>query len=239
MHQTWRDLLFMHWPIPAQRLRALVPDELPLDLFGGEAWITISPFVVTGLRLRGMPRIPGVSQFPELNLRTYVNVGGKPGVYFLDLDAGSRLAVAAARMAYRLPYHHAAMQVDIQDGWIVYRSRRKSGPEAEFVARYRPVGDRMLATPGTLDYFLVERYALYSVTRSGRIIRGEIDHPRWELQPAEVRVERNTIASAHQLPLPGIEPVLHFSRRQPTHVWPPIPVPHERPLGVPVMEPTM
>jgi hypothetical protein len=228
MRQSWRDVLFMHWPMPAAVLRRMVPEPLEVETFAGEAWISISPFVVTGLRLRGFPPLPGVSRFPELNLRTYVSYDGKPGVHFFSLDAGSRLAVLGARLAYRLPYHRASMHVTPIDGWIAYRSLRRGHEPAELVVRYRPAGERAIATPGTLDYFLTERYALYTVTGSGRVLRAEIDHPPWELQPAEAVIEHNTIASAHGLTLPDVDPVLHFARSQTTRVWPPVPLPLRR-----------
>jgi uncharacterized protein YqjF (DUF2071 family) len=229
MRQTWEDLLFMHWPVRRERLQPLMPPALPIDMFGGDAWVTISPFVVTGLRMRGLPPIPGLSRFPELNLRTYVTIDGKPGVYFFSLDAGSRVAVAAARLVYQLPYHHADMHVDHRDDWIVYRSQRRDS-DAALSGRYRPVGERAVARQGTLDYFLTERYALYTVTRTGIVLRGEIDHPPWELQPAEAEIDVNTLPLAHDLPALDTEPVLHFSRRQPTRIWPPLRVPMPAPI---------
>src|SRR5712692_899777 len=138
MEQTWNDLLFAHWPVSAKILRPLVPSALSLDAFDGQCWVAVAPFHMTGIRARGLPPIPGFSSFPELNVRTYVTVGGKPGVYFFSLDAGSRAAVWAARAAYRLPYFQARMKVGYDDGWVMYSSCRNS--DAIFAARYRPVG---------------------------------------------------------------------------------------------------
>jgi len=110
MAQTWNDLLFAHWPVAPNVLRALVPPELPLDTYDGTAWLAVTPFHMTGIRARGLPPIPGLSRFPELNVRTYVILDGKPGVYFFSLDVTSRMAVWGARTFYRLPYFHAHMR---------------------------------------------------------------------------------------------------------------------------------
>ena len=159
MTQRWSNLLFAHWPVDAGRLRALVPSPLSLDMFDGTAWISLTPFFLSHLRLRGFPPVPLVSAFPELNVRTYVTVGDKPGVYFFSLDAGSVLAVAGARTFYRLPYYRARMLVQKVGESFHYVSHRTHGgaPTADFVATYRPTGDAARSTPGSLDHFLTER----------------------------------------------------------------------------------
>jgi uncharacterized protein YqjF (DUF2071 family) len=193
MFQSWRELLFAHWPLPAEQIRPLVPQPLALDEFDGRGWIGITPFLLTDLRARGLPAIPGVSEFPELNLRTYVSFRGKPGIFFFSLDAASGTAVVAARAFYRLPYHRAEMTIAHREGWIEYLSRRSEG-DAEFVARYRALGEPFQPTPGTLEYFLTERYALYTVLRNGDVLRGEIHHSPWSLQNAEAHIAKNTLA---------------------------------------------
>jgi uncharacterized protein YqjF (DUF2071 family) len=220
MFQSWRELLLAHWPVPIEALRPLVPSELVLEEFNGSAWVGITPFRLTDLHPRYLPALPGLSEFPEMNLRTYVRVGDKPGVYFFSLDAASRLAVLGARASYRLPYHYAEMRIASRDGWIHYRSRR-TGEDAEFVGRYRPTGPVFQASPGTLEHFLIERYALYVVLRSGTILRGDIHHHPWPVQAAEATIERNTVAAAAGITLPDRPPVLHFAQRQDTLIWPP------------------
>lgn len=221
MGQTWERLLFAHWPVPADALRRVVPAQLPLDTFGGRAWIGVTPFVVRNLRLRGMPPVPGVSTFPEINVRTYVDVGGKPGIYFLSLDADSRPAVLAARRTYRLPYFRADISVrGLSDNGILYRATRRSrdGPSADFFARYAPAGAYLAASPGSLDRWLTERYCLYTLDRDQRVWRGEIHHPPWPLQPAKAEIERNTMAEPYRVALEG-DPLLHFSERQDVALW--------------------
>lgn len=218
MQQTWNDLLFAHWPVSQEQLRPLVPAELPLDTFGGQCWVAIAPFHMSGIRARFMPPLPGISALPELNVRTYVTYGGKPGVYFFSLDAASRLAVWGARTVYKLPYFFAHMHVQDRDGWIIYRSSRTNSP-AEFRGRYRPRGPVQLRAPGSLEHWLMERYCLYTVS-GGRVYRSEIHHPQWPLQDAEAEIQTNTMTAAAQIQLPSAIPLLHYSKKLDVLIWP-------------------
>jgi uncharacterized protein len=222
MFQSWQTLLFAHWRLEPGALRALVPAPLELDLHDGEAWVGVTPFRVAGLRLRMMPPVPGASEFPELNLRTYVRYGDRPGVFFFSLDAASRMAVAGARAFFRLPYRHAAMEMTTAGGWTSFRSER-SGGAALFTARYRAAGPASHAPAGSRDAFLTERYALFTVLRNGKVLRGDIHHVPWRLQPAEGEVSAERLAAAEGVVLPAEDPLLHFSERQDTVVWPPVP----------------
>ena len=224
MTQSWHDLLFAHWQVDAAALRARVPAQLPLDLFDGQAWVGVVPFDMTNVAPRFVPSVPGISAFPELNVRTYVTVDGKPGVYFFSLDAESSIAVALARQLLKLPYYVASMDVSREGGWVDYWSERHADADArpaEFEGRYRPVGDVYFAEPGTLDHFLTERYCLYNVEDSGRAYRLDIHHPRWPLQKAEAEITINTMAHAAGIELPDAPPLLHFARRQDMVAWAP------------------
>jgi uncharacterized protein len=218
MKQTWHDLLFAHWPLPPVVLRALVPAQLTLDTFDGECWIGVVPFRMSGIRARALPPLPGFSRFPELNVRTYVTQGGKPGVYFFGLDAANLPAVWAARASYHLPYFHAAMTSREQNGSIHYASRRHQG-SAEFRGSFRPVGEVRLPDKGYIEHWLTERYCLYT-TQRGHLYRGEIHHPPWPLQDAEAELEANTMANAAGISLPPSKPLLHFARHQEVLIWP-------------------
>jgi uncharacterized protein YqjF (DUF2071 family) len=219
MTQSWHDLLFAHWPVAVDVLRDLVPPGLELDLFDDRAFLGVIPFHMTNVAPRGVPAVPWVSAFPELNVRTYVRVADKPGIYFFSLDAGNPLAVLAARTLFHLPYFSAVMDVEHKDGFVYYTSRRSETP-AEFTARYRPTGPAANAKPGTLDYFLTERYCLYTLDSSFHLERLEIHHPPWPLQPAAAEIPENSMAVATGIRLPSMAPVLHFSRRQDMVAWP-------------------
>jgi uncharacterized protein len=223
MTQSWHDLLFAHWPIDREVLHSRVPPGLSLDLYDGQAWIGVVPFRMTNVAPRGVPALPWVSTFAEVNVRTYVTVDGRPGVYFFSLDAESALAVATARSLLHLPYYAARMDVRDEAGQIQYTSRRTDGDggPAELTARYRPVGLPANPLPGTLEYFLTERYCLYNVDDRFRAYRLEIHHLPWTLQQAEAEIELNTMAAAAGICLPDVAPLLHFSRRQDMVAWAP------------------
>ena len=189
MRQVWHDLLFAHWAVAAGALRPLIPPQLEIDTFGGNAWIGVVPFRMSGVRMRGPLGLRAFPPFPELNVRTYVVKDGKPGVWFFSLDAASALAVWGARRFFHLPYFLARMKCEESGGWIEYSSaREKSTVAAKLLGRYRPVGDAFVGELGSIEHFLAERYCLYTVDRRGRIILCEIHHPPWRLQVAEVEL---------------------------------------------------
>jgi uncharacterized protein len=219
MAQRWNDLLFMHWPVATNELRQLVPAGLELDVHQSTAWVSITPFYLSHLRARGLPPLPIASSFLELNLRTYVSIGGKPGVFFFSLDAASALAVMGARTLFHLPYFHAAMSARHEtDGTIAYRSARRSNA-ARLSVSYAPSGPVRLSEPGALDFWLTERYCLYAVDSKGHIYRAEIHHRRWPLQPARAELDENTLAAAAGIDLPPILPRLSFARDLDVVVW--------------------
>jgi uncharacterized protein YqjF (DUF2071 family) len=221
MGQTWCDLLFAHWRVPVEELQRVVPPELPLDTHDGSAWLGVTPFFVRGLRLRGTAPVPRLSSFPEINVRTYVSVDGKPGIYFLSLDAGSCTAVFAARRAYRLPYFRSRIAAEAAEGAVSYDAMRTSGdgPPACFEARYGADGPELPLRTGSLERWLTERYCLYTLDDERRIHRGDIHHPPWPLRPAWAEIETNTMAMPFGIAIEG-EPLLHFSARQDVAIWP-------------------
>jgi uncharacterized protein YqjF (DUF2071 family) len=220
MTQTWHALLFAHWAVDPRTLRDKVPSAFELDLFDDVGWLGIIPFHMTNVAPRAVPSLPWISEFPELNVRTYVRVDDRPGIYFFSLDAGSTLAVRAAKTLLNLPYYSASMTVKQQAGSIEYESVRQDHSfAASLSAHYRPIGTRYQARNGSLEYFLTERYCLYNLDHQGAPYRLEIHHPPWPLQAAEAEFERNTMADAAGLPLADVTPVLHFSKRQDMVAW--------------------
>lgn len=216
--QIWHDLLFAHWPVSPQIMRPLVPSELPIDLFDGKCWMAIAPFHMSGVRLRGIPPLPRLSRFPELNVRTYTTLDGKPGVFFFSLDVSNLPAVWAARAFYHLPYFHARMKAQVDGDRIAYSSQRTNGT-AEFEASYRPTARVQIRQPGTLEHWLTERYCLYTVA-DHRIYRGDIHHLPWPLQDAEAEIQKNTMAQAAGIALPATKPLLHFAKQLQVLIWP-------------------
>jgi uncharacterized protein len=214
MGQTWDDLLFVHYRVPAAELRPLVPGGLELQEHSGSAWLGVTPFVVTGLRARGLLPLPFASSFRELNVRTYVTRDDKPGIWFFSLDASSGVAVEAARRLYRLPYFRAEISLRRQGGSIHYDCSRGQGKA--FSAAYGPDGDVFNAAAGSLEHFLAERYCLYAEHET-RLYRAEIHHRPWPLQPAHARVELNSMPP---FKVAQDDPLVHFSARQDVVIWP-------------------
>jgi uncharacterized protein len=234
MAMTWHDLLFMHWPVPAAAVRPLIPSSLEIDTFpdstgAPSAWLGIVPFTMTGVRARCTPAVPGPGAFHELNVRTYVRLGGVqrdpalsyPGVWFFSLDAASPTAVLAARTLFHLPYFRADMTVARDGPAIRYssmRSHRRAAPAA-YQAAYQPTGPAYRSKPGSLDHWLTERYCLYSVTHGGRVLRCDIQHAPWPLQPAAADVRQNSMGAQIGLEPPAIGPILHFAKRLDVVAW--------------------
>jgi uncharacterized protein len=220
MGQTWEDLLFAHWRVDAAALRRVVPAQISLDTYDGAAWLGVTPFVVTGMRTRLTLPAPGIARFPEVNVRTYATVEGRPGIYFFSLDTPNRLAVHAARWAYRLPYFRSRIAVDRRGETIRYRSERiaDDGPHVAIDLDYGAAGPVRRAEHGSFEHWATERYCLYTLDDRLRVLRGEIHHPPWPLQPARATLRANAMGRQIGVDLEG-EPVAHFARRQDVVFW--------------------
>jgi len=219
MGQSWIDLLFAHWAVPASALRPAVPAVIPIDTFEGSAWIGITPFEVVGAHPRAVPPLPWLSRFPELNVRTYATMDGRPGIWFFSLDAARAAAALAARLTYQLPYRHARMAISRGGSRIDYHSRARRAP-AVLRAAYEPTGPATYPAPGTLEYFLTERYCLYTLDRHDRLRRADIHHGPWPLQPARADLAENTMTEPLGIRLPDEPPLVHYAARQDVLVWP-------------------
>jgi len=241
MTQRWNDLLFAHWPVPAAQITPLLPANLTADTFDGSAWVGIVPFWMDQIRMHRLPAIPGANRFPELNLRTYVrephsNLGG---VYFFSLDAGNPLAVAMARIFFKLPYYWSKMRIDHCDNReFCYSSQRRfAKTPAKFRARYRSLGQA--SDKQGLEQFLTDRYALYTADPSGALFKGNIHHLPWPLERAEAEFELNDLPAAHGIHLPDTPPLLHYSRELVVYIWAlePLPLPKLKTAAAPVPVP--
>ena len=219
LKQAWNDLLFAHWPVARDRLRELVPSFLELDTFDNEAWLSVTPFRLSDLSPRGIPALPFISSFHEINVRTYVVYKNIPGIYFFSLDANSAMAVGGASSLFHLPYFLA--EIRAEDDRMSFRSRRTRGTEAEFEAKYSPAGRFFEPKRGTIDYFLTERYCLYTQDSAANAYRVEVHHAPWQLHHAEAEITVNTMPDAAGLRLPSMAPLLHYARRQDVVTWSP------------------
>ncbi len=220
-HQEWERLLFLHWRIPVEVLRPLVPAELAIDTFDGDAWVGLVPFTMKNVRLAGLPAVPGTADFHETNVRTYVHHrGAEPGVWFFSLDAAARIPVYVARGLFHLPYHHAEMSIDdLPDGSCLYRTARNAEPPAGCEIRYRPEGSPFTALPGTLEHFLAERYILYADTGEGELHRGRVHHSPYPLQTTRLYDWSESLLSAAMIPRPEGEPLAHYASRVEVEVF--------------------
>lgn len=225
MHMTWADVCFLHWPVDAALLARRIPRGLQLDTHGGKAYLTLTPLRMLDTRPRLTPAIPGVSNFLELNVRTYVTdprsspeAAHKPGVYFFSLDCDSALAVASARAAYHLNYIEARMSFTRSDDGNRFEMRSER-MEASFAAQYGPRGNPYHTKTGTLERFLTDRYCLYADSSSGGLYRAEIDHEPWTLRSAEAVVEVNTMAAPLGIELPRVCPLVQYAEKLEVHGW--------------------
>jgi uncharacterized protein len=229
MRQIWRQLGFLHWKVDPADIAPSLPPGLEVDTFDGAAYVGIVPFTIplTRAGLLGAPMAPA---FHEINLRTYVHRGGRvPGVWFWSLDATSRLAVAGARLWYGLPYFAADISMDVSAGEggardsVDYRVHRRGSPAA-FHARYRPAGPVAPAAPGSLEFFLAERYLLYAQSRRG-LRTARVHHAPYPLQPAAADAVGQTLTSVAGLPPRACEgpPLLvHYAHEVDVEIFPPL-----------------
>lgn len=221
MAQSWQHLLFAHYRVDIDVIRPMIPAELEIDTYEGEAWISVVPFLMNHVHLRGLPSFPTTGKFPELNVRTYVKHEDKLGVWFFSLDAASLLAVITARFTFNLPYYYADMSIKHEGDVIHYKSIRKhpNAIDAIFEAQYYPTAPVQYYDPNSLDRWLTDRYVLYSVNPKGQIFIGHITHLPWQLQPASANFLQDTMAQAVGIPLLDNNPVLHFVNHIDVLAW--------------------
>jgi hypothetical protein len=221
MEHHWGKLLFMHWPIPVERLRSLVPPQLTIDTFDGEAWVGITPFTLWNVRLSFTPPVPYLSDFHELNVRTYVLYRGVPGVWFFSLNTNSSMTVFGARTFYFLPYFNSDINLRQEGDTIHYQLRRTDAERpATFDASWEIGKELPEAEPGTLEYFLTERYCLYSASGES-IYRARIHHRPWPLRQAALLSHASDIAESDYLPKLKGKPLVHYAEALAVDVWPP------------------
>lgn len=221
MHQDWGKLLFMHWRVDEALIRPLIPNALTVDTHNGSAWVAITPFTMWNIRPFPplVPAIPGLSSMHELNVRTYVHFEGVPGVWFFSLDTNSRAAVLAARNFFHLPYHYAHIELEQSAERIDYALSADEDPPIVCDASWT-IGEPLEeAQPGSLEFFLTERYVLYAEDDE-QLYRAQIHHQPWPLQTAELITFNSNILEANGLPRPAEEPLVHYAEEVNVDIWP-------------------
>lgn len=221
MRQTWSNLLFVHWPISSETLRPYIPPSLQIDTFDRHAWLGIVSFVMEGIYPRGMSSISPSPKFSEVNVRTYVQCNGKPGVYFMSLDVNDWLSYTIAKRWLRLPYHPAEISIQQEGQTFDCQSIRKgkTNPPITFKGKYAPLSEVYFPKEGTLDHWLTERYCFFSTNNRGNIYCGEIHHCPWPLQHAESEICMNTLFSPFNVDLTKTKPISHFSKGVDSLIW--------------------
>jgi hypothetical protein len=223
MFMSWQEVLFASWPVAPELIRPHVPSQLELDLFDGQAWVSLVPLLMADVHFRDLPPLPGQGTFPELNLRTYVKAGDDHGAYFLSIECPNAFTTWLSDTFFSAPYLNAEVALLTQDNVRYFQSRRthQGAPAAQFVASYSPVGDPFTPDPESLDSFLVERYAAFTVDARGGVHRMDIRHDVWRIQRAQAEFLVNTIPSAAGLSLPTLAPAhLGFAQTVDTLVFP-------------------
>lgn len=221
MRQSWRNLLFTHWPIPPEILRPYIPSSLQIDTFDGSAWLGVVVFEMKGIYSRGLSSVSLTPKFSEVNVRTYVQYDGKPGVYFLSLDVGDWASLTIAKRWYRLPYHPAHISIQKEGQTFHYESIRKGKTTAFVTSKgtYTPLLDVFFPSEGTLDHWLTERYCLFSTNHRANIYCGEIHHCPWPLQKVETEITKHTLFEPFHMDLKDVQPIAHFSKGVDSLMW--------------------
>mgnify|MGYP001193431414 CR=1 FL=1 len=216
--QEWRNLTFMHWQVEPEKLLPYIPKGLELDLFQGKAYVGTIPFVMKNVRPRLLPSIPGISTFPEFNIRTYVVRDGIPGVLFLTLDAQSRITCWHAPRKYGLPYRYAKCKVKIKDISYSWESKRISDG-VQLIGECILNGNKREAEKDTLEYFLFERYSLYTEHKE-KLHMAYTLHAPWVFQDAEVKISENTLTDSYNLGVDSLNPqYVHASEGVFVQTW--------------------
>ncbi|MCQ6276307.1 DUF2071 domain-containing protein [Bacillus sp. V3B] len=221
MRQNWGHFLFVHWPIPLELLRPHIPSTLEIDTYNRSAWLGVVVFVMEGIYPRGLPPISLTPTFPEINVRTYVQYDGKPGVFFMSLDVGDWASYTIAKRWYHLPYQPADISFQKEEQTFHCQSIRKrsTNPPIAFQAKYTPISEVYFPKEGTLDHWLTERYCLFSSNNGSDIFCGEIHHRPWPLQKVEAEISRNTLLTPFKIDGTKVQPIYHFSKGVDAFFW--------------------
>ncbi len=217
--QEWRNLSFLHWEVEPEKLKQYIPEDVEIDYFNGKSYVGVIPFLMKNVRPRYLPSVPGISTFPEFNIRTYVKKNGKAGVLFLTLDAQSRVTCTYAPRAYGLPYNYAKCKLKIKEDFFEWESRRtKEGFELKGTCV--AISEEMQAEPNTIENFLFERYSLYVKHKNTSKMAYTLHDP-WKFKEGKATLSVNTLTESYNLGIknPLIPDLVHMSNGVYVHTW--------------------
>lgn len=216
--QIWQDVLFLHWPVSPKDLEQHIPQELQLDLYENNAWLSTVLFKVKGQRLRCLPPLPGVDSYLQLNVRTYVTYNGMKGVYFINSDVTNRFIVQLATKG-GLSYRYSKISIKQKENYFSSSSLYHGARAERFKISYQPIAGEIISS--TFDKWLVERYHSWSKWKNS-LFRIDIDHLPWQLQRVHINIESNTLAPFVKESIQGIQPIAHYSKRKQARIFSPI-----------------
>lgn len=214
MTQEWNHLLMLHWPVSRLLLEPFVPKPLTVDTYENNAWISFILFKVTNMRFRGLPKIPYLHTFNEINIRTYVTYKGNRGVYFFSLSVNKWLNALAPKLLL-FPYYYK--KIALQQDEVFHFSLK--GQNEKFDCSYSSASDLFITSPGSLDYWLLERYCFWTVKRKW-LFRGDIHHEQWRVNEAKVSIRDNSLARFLPRSIFQDKPRTHFTERKQVFIWP-------------------
>lgn len=217
MKQTWIDNLFIHYPVKKEVLQKLVPNSLKIDTYDGVGWVTVVPYLITDMRGRGLPPLPGIRKYPGFNIRTYVTVNDKPGVFFFYLAAANWFAAKAAKTFFRLPYFFEPLKMEQEKGIVNFEGQMSIG---QFNCQYKSIATPYITKKGSLDEWFLERYCLFTISKEGKPLQCNILHPSWVVFDGEAEIQENLLRSSFHIVPECEKPILHVGKRSEVRIWP-------------------
>ncbi len=219
--QEWHDVLFMHWPVPYDLLKPYVPDPFILETYGEQAWISIVLFRVEKSRLRNMPTIMSYPPFLQMNIRTYIQFQGEPGIYFLSVDVNRLLIMMTAKRLLQLPYKMAKMKLEQTKDQLLFTSKQwtKNYVDARISVRYRPLTNTVFSQKGTLPYWLTERYCSWMI-HGNKIVKAPLSHISWMLYHAELDMTMTNIIPFIPNKYFHLNPLTHYAKSKHAYLHP-------------------
>ena len=201
-YQEWNNALFLHWQVPFESLRSVVPHKLNLDSFEGAVYVSIVAFTMQKIRRKNFPSVKYISDFDEINVRTYIDNDNRKGVYFLNIEAGNHLSAIISKTLSGLPYEKSNIKRTTKT-YTSHNVQKDFHLDTEFETK------KSQAEKSALDNWLTERYCLY-LDKGTLIYRYDIHHKEWEINDVEItRLDVNYRIG--KISLTGKPDLIHYS----------------------------